>query len=199
MYNMDITGTKWTIFTTAVDQFAEKGYTNVSVRDIANLVKIKSSSIYYYFESKEKLLETLYEFYDYYYSYFMPALEPLLLSVGKEPPKAILKKMLFQFDPSIQDIMDKIVLIASTQLYNDERAQDLIYKNLFELSETRTRAVLNRMIEVKAIKPFDVDSFILLITSFCHSASLRMCTKFPIEWDTWTKGVDTIYQQIEEI
>lgn len=199
MYNMDITGTKWTIFKTAVDEFAAKGYNNVSVRDIAGLVKIKSSSIYYYFESKEALLETLYEFYDHYYGHFMPPLEPLLLSVGKVPPKEILNKMLFRFDPSIQDIMDKILLIASTQLYCDPRADELIHKNMFELSEMRLRAVLNRMVEAKVIKPLDIDAFVLLLTSFCHSASLRMRTSFPIEWDEWVKGVDSLFERIEEI
>ena len=78
MYNMEMEGTKWTLFNISVDLFAEQGYNNVTVRDIVRTAGIKAASIYYHFESKEKILEKIYEFYDYYYSYFMPSLESLL-------------------------------------------------------------------------------------------------------------------------
>lgn len=199
MFRMEMEGTKWNLFTIAVDSFAEKGYNNVPMRDIAKIAGIKAASVYYHFKSKEELLETIYKYYDYYYSYFMPPLESLLMLVGKEPPKKILEGALFRFDPSIQDIMDKIFIIASSQLYCDMRAHDLIYKNIFELSEIRISAILNRMIEIKLIKPLDINSFILTLTSLCHSAAIRTRTKFPIDWNVWVKSVDKLFDQIEEL
>lgn len=58
-----LTGTKEVIFDIAVNMFALSGYENVSMRDIAKKVNIKSSSIYYYFNSKESILDYIYQYY----------------------------------------------------------------------------------------------------------------------------------------
>jgi len=55
--------TKEIIFNVAVDLFSEKGYSNVSMREIAHAVGIKASSLYKHYESKEDLLESIFEFF----------------------------------------------------------------------------------------------------------------------------------------
>lgn len=196
---MGMKGTKWTLFNVSVDLFADKGYDNVSIRDIAYAAGIKSASIYNHFKSKEEILTTIYEFYDYHYSYFAPPLEELLAFVGKEPPLQTLNRSLFRFDPSIQSIMDKTFLIASVRLYCDKKAQEIIFKNIFILTELRISAILRRMIDMNLIEPLDIDAFILTLSSLCHSSALRMYTDYPIEWDVWVKSVDMLYSQIKEI
>ena len=53
-YNMTNDSTKDTIIEKSLELFAEKGYSAVSMRDIAGAVGIRSSTIYYYFKSKIK-------------------------------------------------------------------------------------------------------------------------------------------------
>ena len=55
--------TKEKILIAAIDLFAEKGYGNVSVREIAKKVGIKASSLYKHYESKEALLESIFAFF----------------------------------------------------------------------------------------------------------------------------------------
>ncbi|MCL2157245.1 MAG: TetR/AcrR family transcriptional regulator [Methanobrevibacter sp.] len=55
--------TKEKIFDVSIDLFSKKGYDNVSIREIAKNVGIKESSIYNHYSSKEKILETIFEYY----------------------------------------------------------------------------------------------------------------------------------------
>lgn len=196
---MGMKGTKWTLFTISVDLFAEKGYDTVSVRDIAKAAGIKAASIYNHFKSKDEILETIYDYYDYHYSYFMPPIDRLLDYVGKEPPRQTLERALFRFDPSIQDTMDKIFLIASVRLYCDTKAQDIIFKNIFVLAEERISLIFDRMLALDLIEPLDTNSFILTLTSLCHSSALRMQTRYPIQWEVWVRSVEMLYEQVKEV
>lgn len=53
------TTTKERILDVSIDLFSKNGYAETSLRDIARKVGIKASSIYYYFESKEEILDSI--------------------------------------------------------------------------------------------------------------------------------------------
>ena len=54
--------TKEKIFDVALDLFSKKGYDSVSLREIADNVGIKKSSIYSHYESKEAILMDIFEY-----------------------------------------------------------------------------------------------------------------------------------------
>jgi AcrR family transcriptional regulator len=56
---MDKIETKSRVFTAAADLFSEKGYYNVSVREICDAAGVTKPVLYYYFKDKEDLLESL--------------------------------------------------------------------------------------------------------------------------------------------
>ena len=51
--------TRRVILEAAAALFREKGYAEVSLRDIAEAARIKTGSLYYHFESKESLVEEI--------------------------------------------------------------------------------------------------------------------------------------------
>ncbi len=53
--------TKERILQVALDLFSQKGYSAVSIRDICKLVEIKESTIYYHFQNKQDIFDTLTE------------------------------------------------------------------------------------------------------------------------------------------
>ena len=61
--------TKEKIFDVSLDLFSKKGYDSVSLREIAEEVGIKKSSIYSHYSSKEAILMEIFE-------YFTNQLEP---------------------------------------------------------------------------------------------------------------------------
>ena len=54
--------TKEKIFDVSLDLFSKKGYDSVSLREIAEEVGIKKSSIYSHYSSKEAILMDIFEY-----------------------------------------------------------------------------------------------------------------------------------------
>ncbi len=54
--------TKERIFSVAIDLFAQKGFDAVSLREIAEAAGIRKATLYYYFTSKDQMLENIFEY-----------------------------------------------------------------------------------------------------------------------------------------
>ena len=61
--------TKEKIFDVALDLFSKKGYDSVSLREIADEVGIKKSSIYSHYPSKEAILMDIFEYFTDFFKY----------------------------------------------------------------------------------------------------------------------------------
>jgi AcrR family transcriptional regulator len=55
--------TKERIFDVAIDLFAQKGFDAVSLREIAEAAGIRKATLYYYFTTKDEILEQIFEFF----------------------------------------------------------------------------------------------------------------------------------------
>jgi AcrR family transcriptional regulator len=60
-YDVSITPTKERILFVATELFAIKGYTAVSMRDIANKIDITPGALYNHYENKEKIRDAVIE------------------------------------------------------------------------------------------------------------------------------------------
>lgn len=199
MLPVEMWGTKLKLFNTTVDLFAEKGYSNVSMRDIANATGIKSSSIYNHFDSKKKMLEQIYAYYDYYHNFCLPNLEEMLSLVEKETPKQVLYRTIYQYNSTIRDTMNKIFVILSTQSHNgDLMASDILKKNISQTPKLFTKTILEKMIELKKIKPLDVDAFLLLLNSLYNSYLWNTRINYNIEFEAIMKAIELLFSLIEE-
>ena len=56
--------TKQKILQVAIDLFSKKGFSGVSVREIARAVGIKESSIYNHYKNKDDILATILDYYE---------------------------------------------------------------------------------------------------------------------------------------
>lgn len=54
--------TKERIFSVAIDLFAQKGFDAVSLREIAEAAGIRKATLYYYFTTKDEMLENIFEY-----------------------------------------------------------------------------------------------------------------------------------------
>jgi AcrR family transcriptional regulator len=76
------------ILKTALSVFAERGFANTTIKDLADAADISSGLMYHYFPSKEKLLEAAVEQYS-----FLPQLREILKDTKDQPCREVLKKI----------------------------------------------------------------------------------------------------------
>ena len=126
----ELAETKELIFDTFIELSSTFGYENVTVRDIAKKVGINVSSIYYHYESKEKILEHVYEYYQRHY-------------FDNRKPVEVMKKMIE--NSNAEDI---IFALARNFMSDDQKRHmrmilitKLIYMRLFQ--DTTANAMFN--------------------------------------------------------
>ena len=173
-------GTKRKIIETAIVLFSEKSYSKVSTRDIAKIVGIRPASLYSHFESKDDILEHIYKLYEEKIKNVLPDMNNLLSLARTTHPHELLKRAQFFFDPADQELMDRIILIASTESRTDDRSAAFIDRNLIGKTGMITKTLLKRMLELGRIEPLDVDAFVSIVTNLCYSTAIRNFSKNPV-------------------
>ncbi len=143
------------IFDEAIDLFAQKGYDNVSIRDIALAVGIKESSIYKHYTNKEAILQKIIQY---------PLTKMYTIAQREDTTEQLIQKgglegfiadtgsvfVSWMTDPNTT----KILRIFYIELYhNDEIMQS--YTDLISAGETFWTSVFSIMIKQGLIKPQD--------------------------------------------
>ena len=172
-------GTKNKIIKAAILLFSEKGYGKVSVRDIAGEAGISPSSIYSHFKSKEDILAKIYELYEEKIKTVLPNMQTLLSLAQTTHPHELLKRAQYYIETADRELMDRIILIATVESRTDEKSAMFIERNLLGNTDTITRSLLKRLLELGRIEPLDIDAFVTLATNLCYSTAIRNLGKNP--------------------
>ena len=156
------TGTKEIIFDTFIEMISQLGYENVSIRDIAEKVGIKASSIYNHFDSKEQLLTSTYDYYwERLFENRKPAdmMKKLIEEAGAEE---IIDAFSFTFESEDQKKYIRMILISKIifmRLFQDPAAYAMFAEAGLNNAEY-TIGVLKHGIEKGRIDPdFDIVTF----------------------------------------
>ena len=124
------------IFDAAITLFAQKGYDNVSVRDIAKTVGIKESSIYKHYTNKEQILQKIIQY---------PLAKMYTIAARDDTTEQLIAKM--GVDGFIDDCSSvftawmsdpgttKVMRIFYIELYHNEQIQQS-FLNLIDAAET---------------------------------------------------------------
>ena len=176
---MKLKGTKYKIFLAAVQLFSNKNYNAVSMREIADLVGIRVSSLYNHFKSKEDILLSMYDYYSVNLAALCPNIELILEEIPNSHPQDILKKLQFHYKLENIEIMQRIIAIAITDR-NSKPSADFLQGNLIMIPNDLLRPVLNKMIECNKIAPLNVDAFINLMSCFTFGVAARNNSSFSL-------------------
>ena len=163
--------TRGKILRAAAKLFSESGYHKVTTREIAQDTGINAASMYHYFPSKADILKSLYEFYSVELQIALPDLQQLLLQAETDPPHEVLMKAEFHFDKANRSFLDQILVTAARQICADPESERFIRENIFTPTETVLRPLLQRMIELGRIEPFDIERFLSIIIHYVFSAA----------------------------
>ncbi|MCL1815693.1 MAG: TetR/AcrR family transcriptional regulator [Treponema sp.] len=157
-------GTKSLIFNTALRLFAKNGYENVSVREIADAVGIKSASIYNHYETKEQILDTCYSFYLKNRNSLRlnrEQYDPILRNGTKEE---VLNIFNYPWEDSVKEQMFFALLIYFSRIYTDAKAREM-YENEITESMKYQKEVFDFGIKIGRFHEFNVTGVSLIILS----------------------------------
>ena len=179
--------TKDRILFVSINLFSQSGYNEVSMRDISKAVGIKASSIYNHYKSKQAILDAIFEFYDEQWNAAAPDIDNLLQLAETEPPDVVLKNMLFDWKPELQEIMNRIYVIATREAMVNPESLDLINTLVMERVKPRPRLLLGRLLELGKIEPIDIEAFVNILSHVSHSATSLNLTPLRIEGEIWLR------------
>lgn len=153
------------ILDTATEFFALKGVDAVSLRDIAKTVGIKMSSIYYYFESKEALIEdVLSRFEEGYIHYEQWQMD---VNLKAESLEELMDNM---FNEEFLEMRNPKTCfgmsVATREQHNNESARRRVFELFFKNSIISLQAVFDRLIEKGIIPSSDTKTIATLFIFF---------------------------------
>ena len=159
---IEISETKENIFDAFVELASTLGYENVTTRDIARKIGINAASIYYHFESKEKILEYAYDYYSMYQYENrnpVPMMKKLIETASAEE---IVANFRYTFMSEDQKKYTRMVLI--TKIIYMRLFQDPIANALFAESNANSAeyiiSIIEHGIDIGRISPdFDIATF----------------------------------------
>jgi AcrR family transcriptional regulator len=148
--------TREKILETAIDLFSERGFNDVSVREITRAVSIKESSLYNHFKSKQEILNEIYEeLIKQFDSMTLPE-EVIASMIEKMSLEQFLLLSADNFERYMGDPrLRKIWRIISIERFRDERARDFFNKYLVDNAITYQTAVFDSMIKKGLVRKMD--------------------------------------------
>jgi AcrR family transcriptional regulator len=158
----ELASTKERIFDAFVEMASAVGYENVTTRDIAKRIGINAASIYYHFESKEKILEYSYDYYAMYQYDNRNPVEDMKRLVETGSAAEIISSMFYTFETD--DVKKYTRMILITKIIYMRLFQDPIANAMFAESNVNNgkyvQEILQHGIEIGRIDAaFDVETF----------------------------------------
>lgn len=119
--------TKKEIFLTAAALFAEKGYANVSARDIARQIGIQPASLYSHYPSKEAIMDALLDHYlDRMEAFYKRLAETSIdITAQTDLPKA-LSKLMLAYEPDEKVLMYQLTRIVHHEQFSFRKAAEAL-------------------------------------------------------------------------
>ncbi len=148
--------TKEKILNVSIELFAQKGFKDVSVREIAAAVGIRASSLYKHYKSKDDILDTIFNMFREKLSVtFFPKNE-LLESIRVISPESFLKESFERFKLVMwnSDIV-KISRIIAIEQQRNESVRQFFVRELIEYPTQILCYAFDLMVENNMIDPVD--------------------------------------------
>lgn len=161
------------ILDTATEFFALKGYEAVSMRDIANAVGIKMSSIYHYYEGKEALYEDVLSQFENGYRHYIDWLSGV--NTKAESLEELMDNM---FNKEFMEMLNPAayfgISLAVREQHNNEAARKRVFELFYDYSINSMKADFDRLIEKGVVPPSDT-KMIATVFMFCVLVGNDIC------------------------
>lgn len=143
------------ILDASAELFAQRGFSGVSVREIASLAGIRESSIYNHFSSKAEILESLYQEFIREVPGTRPSDEALDAMLAIMEPEEVFKAILFHVGQNVKGTLSNIAMIINLEKFKDAHAAELYYRYVVREPATYYERLIEKMIARGMVRPVD--------------------------------------------
>lgn len=178
MDSIENRNTRDKIVSAAIDLYSSKGFAETSLREIANEVGIKVSSIYNHFPSKDAILDVIFDEYSTWIRETSPQNEDIDTLIDKAnfengvTADSLYSAMFFTFPETHSTRYTKMLKILHYEAINNEKINAFMEYETIESSVVFMRNMFNRLIELGYLKPFDAS----VVSSLLYSVILAYVT-----------------------
>lgn len=185
--------TKQKILEVAIDLFSKKGFSGVSVRQIARNVGIKESSLYNHYQNKDDILAKIFDYYETEIEKATPSEEYLAERINSLPARDFWEKGMANFQRAMQKpLMQKISKIVLLEMFQNERARDIALNELFTRQQKLVESIFGLMQKRNLVRP-DLDPG-FLATEYAYGL-LAMQFEYNI-LSNWCLAVDEVRKKM---
>ena len=148
--------TKERILAASIDLFANYGFKDVSMREIATHVGIKASSLYKHYESKEAILDQIFAMFKEKIAKAVIPKQELTENIAAVTPQKFLNESFEQFKLVMwnPDIV-KIAKIITREQQRNQSVRQLFVQELVEKPTAILQQIFDQMVQNKLIEGMD--------------------------------------------
>lgn len=148
--------TKQKILDTSLKLFSKRGYSAVSIRDIAGIVGIKESTVYYHFKNKQDIFEQLLKRFEEITNEKPVKFNKELGKITKVEKEAFIQVGIgilknYFLEPEIL----QFIRMLTIEQHVSEAAADLYQQIIFEVPLKHNAAVFHELIKMECFKSAD--------------------------------------------
>lgn len=162
------------IIDAAIELFAEQGYPNTSMKNIAAAVDIKSPSIYSHFNSKEDILDTILDEYISHTTSMTASAGDIAAHIDDASPEELIEKLFFTFSAGDAPRYTKILKVITHEQFREPKATAFIRDYLLGECQQMIRNVLDMLVDAKKIRPVETGIYAKLFISLTLASSTEM-------------------------
>ena len=163
------------ILVLAAELFAQKGFTETSIREIAEMVGMNAASLYYHFPSKNAILEQMLE--DYSSGNIYVYDEPRITTILQDKPntEGILDCMQTAFPPDQAMYFLRVLFVMLQEQLRNPIVRDYISEHIIHRAEMKVRTIVEVLKKLGVVRQdTDPDYWMKVTSSLSYAFAIRM-------------------------
>ena len=195
-----IKSTKESIEQTALQLFSQKGYTAVSIRDICSEVGIKESTVYYHFENKQAILDSLFSRIDQLIEGMKQRFDTAFNTTEEVPDVAMCDVAVGLLNNYLLNpFVYKMISVLTIERMADERAAMQYARIVFDLPLQQQEQVFAQMIERGYIKENNPQILAQEYYAVIYLAFQKNCLGYELTQDKIDRATEEIRLNMMDI
>lgn len=193
----DLTGTRLQYFTKAINLFSKRSFEIVTLNDVAEAVGKTRTNLYSYFNSKQEILDLMYEFFTHHFTKSRKSIDELKPLIERGTVMDMITSVGYFFEPTHRELMADILVVLHQRSVFDERARCIIKDLIIDEGIRYVEEIFDYAINIGRLAPFSTHWLARIINNTQYSEYLQSTVDPAYNHEEYAKKeMLPIYQQV---